>query len=173
MGTQGGRVDGWRKSHAQANTRHDGSQGGEGAGHSALLAEESAAQGSHHEVGYTTGRLAEVGMSLLLGNERFGQLEVIGLLSHDPDGEARYRLRCLRCKTDSCTAREDALLAGRVKVCFDCAELARMTPHQRAVLATKRKMDCPNYIPELDRVDVALEVHSQTLTFGEALREAA
>ena len=98
---------------------------------------------------------------------------LLTFIGEDEDGESRYRVRCLRCKSDCVTAREDALLLGRVKRCWDCNWLASLTPHQRTVLATKRKLDSPNLIPELDRVDVDIEVHEQVLTFGEALGEAA
>jgi hypothetical protein len=74
---------------------------------------------------------------LIPEGERFASLEVLTLIGEDDDSESRYRLRC-KCGTDSCVAREDALLSRRVVACFDCAALDRMTEQQRAALAFRR-----------------------------------
>lgn len=78
-------------------------------------------------------------MALLSESERFGSLVVVGLISDNP--EVRYRVQCLRCKSDCVTATEAALLSGRVMQCWDCDALAKMTPHQRVVAAFRRKLD--------------------------------
>jgi hypothetical protein len=57
--------------------------------------------------------------------ERLGALEVVALVSA-PDEPERYRLRCLRCKSET-------------------------TPHQRVVAAFKRKLDLSPEREEIDR----------------------
>jgi hypothetical protein len=78
-------------------------------------------------------------MALLTVNEKFGQLEVISLLSDDP--EERYRLLCHRCKYDGVLCNVGALLTGRARLCYDCNALARATPHQRVLAAFKKQLD--------------------------------
>lgn len=104
--------------------------------------------------------------ALLNGGERFGQLECIEEVAPD-----RYRCRCLRCRYDGTLATVDALLTRKVTQCFDCAELAKTTPHQRVVAAFRRKLDLSTPREELDRVDAIPTVAS--LTLGEALSEVA
>jgi hypothetical protein len=84
--------------------------------------------------------------ALLSVGERFGQLECIEEV--EPD---RYRCRCLRCRYDGALATVDALLTGRVRLCYDCDALAKTTPHQRVVAAFKRKLDLSPEREEIDR----------------------
>jgi len=97
-----------------------------------------------------------------LTGEKFGQLECIEEVAPD-----YWRCRCLRCKTDCCTATVDALLGLRARVCYDCAELAKTTPHQRVVAAFRRSLQLTPPREELDRVDTIPAVAS--LTIGQAL----
>lgn len=76
-------------------------------------------------------------MSLLTEGEKFGALEVVGLVSKE-DEEPKYRLLCHRCKSDCVLCNEDALLSGRARMCWDCRQLAEMTPQQRAARAFRR-----------------------------------
>jgi hypothetical protein len=110
-------------------------------------------------------------MALIDNGERFGHLEVVGLLSDDPEDEPRYGLRCHRCKCDGVTAREDSLLSGRVKLCYDCNALAKMTPHEKVVIAFRRSLDLTPTGEEIDRVP---SIHAvPRLTIADALSEAA
>jgi hypothetical protein len=77
-------------------------------------------------------------MALLSVGERFGSLECIALVSGPEDEEERYRLRCHRCRYDGALATVDALLTGRVRLCYDCAEQSRLTPQERTVIAFRR-----------------------------------
>ena len=78
--------------------------------------------------------------ALLDAGEKFGALEVVSLVSAPNDPEERYRLKCRRCRNDGVTASADALLKGRARLCYDCNALATLTPHQRVVVAFKRKL---------------------------------
>jgi hypothetical protein len=98
--------------------------------------------------------------------ERFGALECIAEVVPD-----RYRCRCLRCRYDGALVTVGSLLTRKVGMCFDCAALERLTPHQRVVAAFRRKLDLSAPREELDRVDAIPAVAS--LTLGEALSEAA
>lgn len=91
---------------------------------------------------------------VIVEGERFGNVEVVGLISQDEDGEPRYRLRC-RCGTDCCTAREDALLLGRVSQCYDCDELSKMSDREKTLRAFRRSLGMsPEPLP-LDWVGAA------------------
>lgn len=97
---------------------------------------------------------------------KFGQLEVIEEVS-----PYYYACGCQRCRFDGALATADALLTGRVTMCFDCAELAKMTPHQRVVLAFFRKLDLSTEQEALDNVP---SIHGvPRLTTAGALSEAA
>ena len=79
-----------------------------------------------------------VNMALLNNGERLGKLEIVALVSRPEDEEERYRVKCLQCRSDSVLCNAGALLAGRVKLCYDCAEQSRLTPQQRTVIAFRR-----------------------------------
>jgi hypothetical protein len=107
-------------------------------------------------------------MALLGEGERFGSLEVVGLVSAEDAEEPKYRLLCTRCESDCVTATQDALLAGRVSQCWPCAQLHRLTPHERTVLAFRRSLHLSPPMEELDRVD-SLPATSAPLTIAQAL----
>ena len=109
-------------------------------------------------------------VALLREGERFGSLEVLSLIGQDEDGEPRYRARCLRCRTTCCTVREDALLCGRAKLCFDCTQLARMGDREKRLIAFRRSLQM-SPSPLLDWLTV--ETISQEMTIAQALSEAA
>jgi hypothetical protein len=77
--------------------------------------------------------------ALVEAGEKFGSLEVIGLVSAS-DEEERYRLRCHRCKFDGVLCNVSALLTGRARLCYDCAEQSRLTPQQRTTIAFRRSL---------------------------------
>jgi hypothetical protein len=81
-----------------------------------------------------------------LTGERVGQLEIIEEAAPD-----YWRCRCLRCRYEGALVTVGALLTRKVAQCFDCAELSRMTPHQRVLAAFKRKLDLSPEREEIDR----------------------
>jgi hypothetical protein len=104
--------------------------------------------------------------ALIEARDRFGALECIEEVAPD-----YYRCRCLRCRYDGALATVDALLTRKVTQCFDCAELARMTPGQRALMAFKRSLDLSPPTEEIERVP---SIHAvPRLTIADALSEAA
>jgi hypothetical protein len=100
-------------------------------------------------------------MEIVTGT-KFGALEVVGRIS-GPDEEERYRLKCGRCRSDCVTGSADALLSNRVRQCWDCSMLARLTPQQKTLLAFKKRMD-------LTPVEEETEAAAQRVfTVGEVL----
>lgn len=109
--------------------------------------------------------------------ERFRDLEVTGHLPTPEDENPRYRVRCLRCKSDCVTATENALLMGRVTMCWDCRYLASLSAAQRSRMAARQKFDLTYVPPVLDHLGgkgAGVEKSpTASLTLGEALAYAA
>ncbi len=101
-----------------------------------------------------------------LTGQKFGQLECI-----EEAAPEYWRCHCLRCRYDGALATVDALLTGKVNVCFDCATLERMSDKEKTLAAFKRSLDLSPEREEVDRVDTIHRVAS--LTIADALSEAA
>lgn len=84
--------------------------------------------------------------ALIEAGERCGALECIEEVAPD-----YYRCRCLRCRYDGVLCNVSALLTGRAKTCYDCNALAKATPHQRVVMAFRRRLDLSPEREEIDR----------------------
>jgi hypothetical protein len=88
----------------------------------------------------------ESALALLSPGEKFGKLEVVGVVTD------YYRCRCLNCGSDGVLASGDALRNRRASQCFDCSQLQKMSPHEKVVLAFRRRLDLS---PEREEIDHA------------------